>query len=271
MQGAGNDFVVLDCTRTPFRLSPAQLRRLSDRRFGIGCDQFLIVEPARAADADFYYRIFNADGGEVDACGNGARAFVRFVRRKGLTGKSSVTVDTAAGRLVLEESSDGNIVVDMGVPKHRAGDIPFVSDVQDAAVHTLDVGGHARQVSVVNMGNPHAVLIVADVDTAPVSSEGAMIETHPRFPERTNAGFMQIVNAQCIKLRVWERGVGETLACGTGACAAVVAGIELGLLRSPVRVQARGGELEITWGGRGTGVRMAGPAEIVFEGEIEIE
>jgi diaminopimelate epimerase len=271
MQGAGNDFVVLNCTQIAFNLTAAQLRKISDRRFGVGCDQFLIVEPAPAADADFGYRIFNADGGEVQACGNGARAFVRFVRAKGLTQKSKITVDTLGGRIMLEEAANGGITVDMGVPKHRAAQIPFVSVVDEAVVHRLDVAGHVREITVVNMGNPHAVQLVADVERAPVAAEGAAIEHDAHFPERVNVGFMQIINEHAVKLRVWERGVGETLACGTGACAAVVAGIERDLLRSPVTVHARGGDLEITWGGRGTSVRMTGPAEIVFEGVIEID
>jgi diaminopimelate epimerase len=270
MQGAGNDFVVFDCTIAAFALSNAQLRRVADRRFGVGCDQFLVVEPPAQAGADFNYRIFNADGDEVEACGNGARAFVRFVRAKGLTTKREIVVDTLGGRLRLLENAEGGITVDMGVPKHSAAQIPFVSDAPDAVVHALDVNGQRRDITVVNMGNPHAVQVVSDVDTAPVAVEGSAIETHARFPKKVNAGFMQIVSPQEIKLRVWERGVGETLACGTGACAAVVAGIERGLLQSPVRVQARGGQLNIEWPGRGSAVRMTGPAEIVFEGQLQL-
>ncbi len=270
MQGAGNDFVVLDCTVSPFTLTRAQLRRIGDRRFGVGCDQFLIVEPASETDADFNYRIFNADGDEVEACGNGARAFVRFVRAKGLTQKHDIVVDTQGGRLRLVENEAGGITVDMGVPKHSAPQIPFLSDTPDAVIHALEVHGVSREITVVNMGNPHAVQIVADVELAPVASEGSAIETHARFPKKVNVGFMQIINAHTIKLRVWERGVGETLACGTGACAAVVAGIVRGALQSPVRVQARGGDLEIEWPGEGSAVRLTGPAEIVFEGQLQL-
>jgi diaminopimelate epimerase len=270
MQGAGNDFVVLDCTVSPFALTREQLRRIGDRRFGVGCDQFLIVEPASGADADFNYRIFNCDGDEVEACGNGARAFVRFVRAKGLTQKRNIVVDTQGGRLRLVENEAGGITVDMGVPKQAAPQIPFVSDTPDAVVHPIEVLGVSRDITVVNMGNPHAVQVVSDVEAAPVAAEGSAIETHARFPKKANAGFMQILNAHEIKLRVWERGVGETLACGTGACAAVVAGITRGVLQSPVRVHARGGELEIEWQGKGSAVRLTGPAEIVFEGQLTL-
>jgi diaminopimelate epimerase len=270
MQGAGNDFVVLDCTANAFALTRAQLRRLADRRFGVGCDQFLIVEPAAKPDADFNYRIFNADGDEVEACGNGARAFVRFVRARGLTSKGEIVVDTQGGRLRLIENEAGGVTVDMGVPLLSAPQIPFVSDTPEAVVHSLEVNGTRRDITVANMGNPHAVQIVADVERTNVAGEGAAIETHARFPRKVNAGFMQILNAHAIKLRVWERGAGETLACGTGACAAVVAGIERGLLQTPVTVYARGGELTIEWQGRGSAVRMTGPAEIVFEGHITL-
>jgi diaminopimelate epimerase len=270
MQGAGNDFVVLDCTAHAFALTRTQLRRIADRRFGVGCDQFLIVEPAAKADADFNYRIFNADGDEVEACGNGARAFVRFVRAKGLTKKSEVVVDTQGGRLRLIENEAGGITVDMGVPQLSAPQVPFVSDAPDAVIHALQVGGATREITVVNVGNPHAVQIVADVEAAPVAIEGATIETHARFPKKVNVEFMQILSRHEIKLRVWERGVGETLACGTGACAAVVAGIARGLLQSPVQVQARGGVLTIEWPGPGSAVRLTGPAEIVFEGHLSL-
>jgi diaminopimelate epimerase len=270
MQGAGNDFVVFDCTISPFALTREQLRRIGDRRFGVGCDQFLIVEPASIAGADFNYRIFNCDGDEVEACGNGARAFVRFVRAKGLTQKRDIVVDTQGGRLRLVENEAGGITVDMGVPKHAAPQIPFVSNTPDAVIHALEVNGLTREITVVNMGNPHAVQIVADVEAAPVASEGSAIETHARFPKKVNAGFMQLLNPHAIKLRVWERGVGETLACGTGACAAVVAGITRGVLKSPVRVHARGGDLDIEWSGIGGAVRLTGPAEIVFEGQLKL-
>ncbi len=256
----------------PFALNETQLRKLSDRRFGVGCDQFLIVEPGQAPGADFNYRIFNADGGEVNACGNGARAFVRFVRSKGLTAKSKISVDTASGRLVLSENPDGAVTVDMGAPLFSAPQVPFISAMPEAITHALPLaGGVTREISVVNMGNPHAVQVVTDVDAAPVQREGQEIEMHAQFPQRANVGFMQVITANEIRLRVWERGVGETLACGTGACAAVVAGISRGLLQSPVTVHARGGDLLISWAGAGATVRMTGPAEIVFEGVIEID
>ncbi len=270
MHGAGNDFVVLNCCQQAFSLTAAQLRRIADRRLGVGCDQFLIVEPANAPGADFNYRIFNADGDEVEACGNGARAFVRFVRAKGLTDKREVVVDTLGGRLRLVENAQGGITVEMGVPKLSGAQIPFVTDTPDAVVHALAVAGVTRDITVVKMGNPHAVQVVADVDIVHLAAEGSAIEVHPRFPNKVNAGFMQIMSPHAIKLRVWERGVGETLACGTGACAAVVAGIERGVLMSPVRVQARGGVLDIEWPGRGSAVRMTGPAEIVFEGQLTL-
>ncbi len=274
MQGAGNDFIVLNCTVEAFALTAAQLKRLADRRYGVGCDQFLIVEPAQQPGADFTYRIFNADGGEVESCGNGARAFVRFVHEKNLTEKSTVVVDTAGGRITLAARADGRIVVDMGVPTQSAPKVPFVPqspEMNDAITHTLALRMGMREISVVNVGNPHAVQIVVDVETAAVASEGAEIEHHAQFPARVNAGFVQIVSPHEIKLRVWERGVGETLACGTGACAAAVAGISRGVLRSPVVVHARGGDLEIEWAGSGNAVRLIGPAETVFEGVVEID
>jgi diaminopimelate epimerase len=269
MQGLGNDFVVLDGVRQRVDLDAGQIRRLADRRFGVGCDQVLVVEKATRDGVDFRYRIWNADGGEVEQCGNGARCFVKFVRDAGLTTKRAIRVETAAGVIAPEMRDDGEVTVDMGVPRFRPEEIPFAADA-DAPVHGLDVDGGPVQVSVVSMGNPHAVQVVADVERAPVATQGPVIERHPRFPRRVNAGYMQVVDRATIRLRVWERGVGETLACGTGACAAVVAGIRRGLLDSPVRVQTRGGWLAIAWGGPGTPVRMTGPAVTVFEGEWEV-
>jgi diaminopimelate epimerase len=265
MQGLGNDFVVVDATREPFELSPAQIRVLADRRFGVGCDQVLVVERPRSARADFGYRIFNADGGEVEQCGNGARCFVVFVREHGLSDKRSLVVETAGGLIHPTLDDDGNVTVDMGRPRFRAEDVPFAGGTS-AVIEPLDVDGTMLQVSALSIGNPHAVQVVADVDAAPLAKQGPRIENHPRFPARVNAGYMQVVDRATIRLRVWERGAGETLACGTGACAAVVAGIRRGLLDSPVRVQTRGGWLTIAWSGDGHPVMMTGPAVTVFEG-----
>ena len=269
MHGLGNDFVVLDGVRQSITLSPGQLRYLGDRRFGVGCDQILLVETATRPDADFRYRIFNADGGEVEQCGNGARCFVRFVREQGLTDKREIVVETMRGLIRPRVEDDGNITVDMGVPRFAPAEIPFVSD-SEAVLQPLEVGDDEVDISVVSMGNPHAVQVVPDVDAAPVGRQGPLIETHARFPQRVNAGFMQVVDRHAIRLRVYERGAGETLACGTGACAAAVAGIRRGLLDSPVRVATRGGELVIAWNGPGTAVLMSGPATTVFVGEIEL-
>ena len=265
MQGLGNDFVVLDGIRQHVALSPAQIRLLADRRFGVGCDQVLLVEKA-TGDADFRYRIFNADGGEVEQCGNGARCFVLFVRDQGLTSKRELRVETAGGLIVPRLEADGQVTVDMGVPRFAPEDVPFAGG-SGGIDDVLDVDGTPVRISALSMGNPHAVQVVADVDAAPVTAQGPRIELHPRFPQRVNAGYMQVVDRATIRLRVWERGVGETLACGTGACAAVVAGIRQGLLDSPVRVQVRGGELMIAWAGDGRPVQMTGPAATVFEGE----
>ena len=269
MHGLGNDFVVLDGVRQPLALSPEQLRFLADRHFGVGCDQILLVEKATRADVDFRYRIFNSDGGEVEQCGNGARCFVRFVHDQGLTDQREIRVETMSGVISPRLEDDGNVMVNMGEPQFDPARIPFVSD-SDALLQTLQVGADDVAITAVSMGNPHAVQVVADVDSAPVGRQGPLIESHPRFPQRVNAGFMQILNRQAIRLRVYERGAGETLACGTGACAAVVAGIARGLLDSPVRVATRGGELSIAWGGQGTPVLMSGPAVTVFSGEIEL-
>jgi len=280
MHGAGNDFIVLDATREALALGPEQWRRLADRRFGIGADQILVVERPTEEGCDFRYRIFNNDGGEVEQCGNGSRAFVRFVSDKGLTDKRSIRVQTMSGIITPRLEDDGSVTVDMGAPILEPARVPFdaaglagVAQGRDTvwplAVHA---GGVERTVlvSTVSMGNPHAVQVVDDVETAPVAETGPQIEHHPRFPKRVNAGYLQVIDRGHVKLRVFERGAGETLACGTGACAAVVAGIRRGLLDSPVQVQARGGILTIRWAGEGQPVMMSGPAETVFEGEIEL-
>jgi len=269
MEGAGNDFMVFDATATPFALQRSDIARLADRHFGIGFDQLLVIEPARRPDTDFYYRIFNRDGGEVEQCGNGARCFVRYVHERGLTAKRSIRVETASGVIEPRLEPDGRVTVDMGVPRFEPAQIPFVAPSR-ALTYPLDLGGRTVEISAVSMGNPHAVQVVPDVDSAPVRSEGPQIEHHPRFPQRVNAGYMQPLDRHAIRLRVWERGAGETLACGTGACAAVVTGILRGLLDSPVEVHARGGRLSITWAGEGRPVAMTGPARRVFDGEIEI-
>jgi diaminopimelate epimerase len=269
MQGLGNDFVVLDGVRQRVALAPEQVRALADRRFGVGCDQVLLVEPPARDGVDFRYRIFNADGGEVEQCGNGARCFVVFVRANGLTDKREIRVETASGIIVPRLEADGEVTVDMGVPRFDPAAVPFV-DGGGGITDRLHVDGEVLEVSVLSMGNPHAVQVVPDVDAAPVATQGARIERHPRFPKRVNAGYMQVVDRDTIRLRVFERGVGETLACGTGACAAVVAGIRRGLLDRRVRVHARGGVLTIDWAGDAAPVNMKGPAAVVFEGEWEV-
>jgi diaminopimelate epimerase len=270
MHGLGNDFVVLDAVNQAIDLTPARARFLADRHFGVGCDQILVVEKSQRPDADFRYRIFNADGGEVEQCGNGARCFVRFVHDKGLTAKRAIRVETKGGLIEPRLEDDGLVTVDMGVPRFEPSHVPFVTG-SDALVQPLQLDGAGVDVTALSMGNPHAVQAVANVDTAPVAEQGPLIENHPRFPQRVNAGFMQVVDRHAIRLRVYERGAGETLACGSGACAAVVAGIARGLLDSPVRVSMRGGELTIAWGGPGQPVRMTGPAVTVFDSEIEIQ
>jgi len=280
MHGAGNDFVVIDAINQKIDFTPAQWQHLGDRRFGVGADQMLVVEKSTRPGCDFRYRIFNSDGGEVEQCGNGSRAFVKFVVEKGLTDKKSITVETMAGVIAPRLEDNGAITVDMGAPILEPAQVPFDADGLRGVTEgrdtlwplTLELGGDKETVlvSVVSMGNPHAVQIVPDVDTAPVELNGPLIEHHPRFPRRVNAGFMQVVDRQHVRLRVFERGVGETLACGTGTCAAVVAGIRRGLLDSPVRVDARGGQLSIAWDGEGQPVWLTGPAVTVFEGEIEI-
>lgn len=282
MQGAGNDFVVLDATAQRLELSREALVRLADRHFGVGADQILIVERPVNPDADFRYRIFNADGGEVEQCGNGARCFVRFVRDRGLTDKREIRVETLGGVIVPRLEDDGRVTVDMGPPDFEPRRVPFdatgleplaaVAFAPAARIDLwpLEVGGATVPIAVVSMGNPHAVQVVADVAAAPVESQGPLVERHPRFPRRVNAGYMQVVGRTAIALRVYERGVGETLSCGTGACAAVAAGIGLGLLDSPVEVATRGGRLTIRWDGADNPIYMTGPAETVFEGEIEL-
>jgi diaminopimelate epimerase len=265
MQGLGNDFVVLDGVRQHVDLSPAQLRLLADRHFGVGCDQVLLVEKA-TGDADFRYRIFNADGGEVEQCGNGARCFMVFVRAQGLTARRELRVETEGGLINPRLEADGRVTVDMGVPRFAPEDVPF-SGGTGAVDESLAVDGVPVRISALSMGNPHAVQVVTDVDLAPVATQGPLIEHHPRFPQRANAGYMQVVDRATIRLRVWERGAGETLACGTGACAAVVTGVRRNLVDSPVRVRARGGDLVIAWPGDGQPVQMTGPAVTVFEGE----
>jgi diaminopimelate epimerase len=259
MQGAGNDFVVLDCTRTPFSLSAGQLRWLADRHFGVGCDQVLVLERSSGAGADFRYRIFNADGGEVEQCGNGARCFVKFVHRRGLTQKREIRVETLGGTIVPRLEPDGEVSVDMGPP---APESPLLQ--------TIEVNGESVELALLSMGNPHAVRVVDSAASAPLATQGAAIERHPRFPRRINVGYMQVIERNRVALRVWERGAGETLSCGTGACAAVVCGILRGLLDSPVRVQTRGGALTVTWAGGDNAVWMKGPAQHVFEGTIEV-
>lgn len=276
MHGAGNDFIVVDAIHQDVNLSAEQWRKLADRRFGIGADQILVVERPVTEGVDFRYRIFNNDGGEVEQCGNGARAFARFVSDKGLSKESSIRVETMKGVIAPRLELDGSVTVDMGAPRLDPAEVPFDSAGLDGRIEgddtnwPLPVGEQLVFISVVSMGNPHAVQVVDDVDTAPVETMGPAIETHPRFPKKVNAGFMQVVDRRHVKLRVFERGAGETLACGTGACAAVVAGIRRGLLDSPVRVSARGGELSIAWAGPGQPVYLSGPAVTVFEGEVEI-
>ncbi|HZQ72570.1 MAG TPA: diaminopimelate epimerase [Burkholderiales bacterium] len=259
MQGAGNDFVVLDCTKEGFSLSRSQIRALADRHFGVGCDQVLAVERATRADADFRYRIFNADGGEVEQCGNGARCFVKFVHARGLATKRELRVETLGGLIAPRLEDDGEVSVDMGAPALEA-----------PLVQKIDVQGGILDVAILSMGNPHAVQLVADVARTPVATQGPLLEHHPRFPNRVNAGYMQVLDRQRIALRVWERGAGETLSCGTGACAAAVSGIARGLLDSPVRVETRGGALTISWSGGDNAVWMKGPAQSVFDGDMDL-
>jgi diaminopimelate epimerase len=281
MHGAGNDFIVVDAINQRVDLSTQQWAALADRRFGIGADQVLVVQQSDTEGCDFRYRIFNNDGSEVEQCGNGARAFVKFVSEKGLTTQRAIRVQTMNGIIAPRLEDDGSVTVDMGAPVLEPAAVPFDSAGlagQPQGRDTLwpldlDLPGEQAQVlvSVVSMGNPHAVQVVADVELAPLERSGALIEQHRRFPRRVNAGYMQVLGRHHVKLRVYERGAGETLACGTGSCAAVVAGIRRGLLDSPVKVSARGGELSIAWAGEGEPVFLTGPAVTVFEGEIEVD
>ena len=268
MQGLGNDFVVIDAVNQSVCLSPAQRRLLADRHFGVGCDQILLVEWA-VGDADFRYRIYNADGGEVEQCGNGARCFVRYVHDRGMTQKNEIRVETSGGLIIPRLEANGEVSVNMGTPKFEPQQIPFIAE-RRAMTYSIDISGRQVEISAVSLGNPHAVQLVEDIDGAPVITEGALIENHPSFPKRVNAGYMQVVDRAHIRLRVYERGAGETLACGTGACAAVVTGIERGLLQSTVQVNMRGGDLAVRWEGEGQPVWMTGPAVTVFDGEIEL-
>ncbi|MBI2778534.1 MAG: diaminopimelate epimerase [Gammaproteobacteria bacterium] len=269
MHGLGNDFVVIDATARRVALTPAQIRKIADRHFGVGCDQVLLVETAHDPNVDFRYRIYNADGGEVEQCGNGARCFARFVLDHRLTSKREITVETAGGIIRPRIESDGQVTVNMGVPRFAPADIPFVADAT-SDTYALEVAGQRLTVGAVSMGNPHAVLLVDNVDTAPVAELGPLIEKHERFPNRVNAGFMQIIASNHIRLRVYERGTGETLACGTGACAAVAVGRKLGMLDQKVKVDLPGGTLLIRWEGGETPVWMTGPATYAFEGKMEL-
>lgn len=269
MQGAGNDFVVIDGYSENVALSSSQIKKIANRYFGVGCDQLLMVEKSTSADVDFKYRIFNADGGEVEQCGNGARCFARYVTEKGLTQKQHIKVETASGVIVLQLQSDGQVTVNMGAPVFEPARIPFAVANRQVQ-YALQLQSETIMISAVSMGNPHAVTMVDDVETANVAAFGPQIEAHASFPQRVNAGFMQIVNPHEINLRVYERGSGETLSCGTGACAAAVSGIASGLLQSPVLVNTRGGKLNIAWAGEAEPVMMTGPAEFVFEGQVGI-
>lgn len=270
MHGLGNDFIVIEALKSNFHVSAEKIRQLADRHFGIGFDQLLLVEPPLSGDMDFSYRIFNADGNEVEQCGNGVRCFARFVYDRGLTEKSEIRVGTLSGIIIPRLLDDGRVRVDMGVPDFEPETIPFIAE-QRQKLYKLELGNDEVEIAAVSMGNPHAVQVVDDIAMAPVSLTGPEIEHHQRFPHRVNAGYMQIKDRHTIHLRVWERGSGETLACGTGACAAVVSGIMQGLIDSPVEVNLRGGKLDIEWSGEGTSVFMTGPAEYVYEGSYEME
>jgi diaminopimelate epimerase len=269
MHGLGNDFVVINAIDQAVALTGEQIRRIADRHLGVGCDQLLLVEAADRPEVDFRYRIFNSDGGEVEQCGNGARCFARFVHNKRLTDKNPITVSTNTGVIELTEQEDGQVTVNMGIPRFTPKDIPFIAD-QLSERYVIDLPSQDVEIGAVSMGNPHAVLLVEDVQQAPVHTWGSLLEGHSRFPQRVNVGFMQIVDTLNIKLRVFERGVGETQACGTGACAAVVVGRKWGLLQERVNVNLPGGQLMVQWAGEGEPVWMTGPAESVFEGRISI-
>ena len=269
MHGLGNDFVVFDAINQLVVLTNEQIRHIADRHFGIGCDQVLLVEAPSRSDADFRYRIFNADGGEVAQCGNGARCFARYVRDKRLCDKNEIRVDTDAGQLLLRFDGPADITVDMGIPRHAPEDIPLQA-AKERLEYTLTTDGRIWHFGVVSLGNPHAVLRVSDIETAPVDEVGSVLESHPDFPERANIGFMEVVDRHHVRLRVFERGAGETLACGSGACAAAVVGIEQGDLDDPVWVNLPGGTLMVSWRGRGRPVVMTGPAVSVFDGVIDL-
>lgn len=269
MHGLGNDFVVIDAISQTVRLTPEKIRALSDRHFGIGCDQVLLVEIPESPNVDFRYRIFNCDGTEVENCGNGARCFAVFVRERKLTGKRVIKVETAGGIIELRVQDDEQVSVDMGMPRLQPEQIPFVAE-QQSVTYPLEVEGQQYQVSAVSMGNPHAVMVVDNVKTAPVESIGPLVEKHARFPAKVNVGFLQVLSRDEINLRVYERGAGETLACGTGACAAVVSGRLRGLLNETVKVNLPGGSLRIQWQGDGHPVIMTGPAVTVFHGQIKL-
>ncbi|MEP1216762.1 MAG: diaminopimelate epimerase [Marinobacter sp.] len=269
MHGLGNDFMVVDAISQPFRMRPEMIRELADRHFGIGFDQLLVVEPPGLPDVDFRYRIFNSDGSEVEQCGNGARCFARFVRDQRLTNKKVIRVQTAKGVIELRVGRGGMVAVDMGVPELNPPAIPFAAD-RRKDIYSVDVGGDTVELSAVSMGNPHGVLVVDDVDIAPVGELGPRLENHPRFPARANIGFLQILDRTHARLRVFERGSGETMACGSGACAAVVAGCLRGLLDNRVDVELKGGHLVIEWQGEGTPVMMEGPTASVFEGQLRL-
>jgi diaminopimelate epimerase len=269
MHGLGNDFVVIDAINQPITFLPRQVRALADRRFGIGCDQLLLVEHSYSRGVDFRYRIFNADGSEVQQCGNGARCFARFVRNQGLTDKDEIVVETASGIITLYLEGDGLVRVNMGVPNFAPARLPFLAG-EERPIYELELAGDTLAFGAVSMGNPHMVLEVADIDSAPVETLGPQLESHPLFPERVNVGFMQVISKEHIRLRVYERGAAETLACGTGACAAMAVGHRWGLLADEVTVSLPGGELQIRWPGEGEALWMIGPATTVFEGTIEI-
>ena len=269
MEGLGNDFVVINGINQSISLNQAQIQHIADRHLGVGCDQLLLVEAATDNNVLFTYRIFNADGGEVEQCGNGARCFARFVHDKGLTQERLIPVQTKAGKLILELRDDDQVTVNMGIPEFQPAKIPFDA-TEIAHRYALDVGNETINIGAVALGNPHAVLQVDDIDTAAVETLGPQIEAHSRFPQRVNAGFMQIIDQNMIKLRVYERGVGETLACGSGACAAVAVGRQAQLLSENVQVQLTGGTLTIEWQGEGQPLMMTGPATTVFEGRLEI-
>lgn len=269
MHGLGNDFMVVDLITQRARFSPERVRKLADRNFGVGFDQLLLVETPTDPDMDFKYRIYNADGSEVENCGNGARCFARFVSRKRLTGKRTIAVQTAKGPLYLTLTDDNNIRVDMGPPTLAPAEVPFIAE-QSADTYPIEIEGRSLQLSAVSMGNPHGVLVVDNIDSAEVETLGPLLESHPRFPNKANIGFMEVISRNEVRLRVFERGVGETQACGTGACAAVVAGRQRGLLDADVKVRLLGGEIDINWNGEGSSVIMTGSATTVYEGRIQL-